>query len=116
MEKILIPLLGKELAPRFDLAAEVLVVSIIRETSAMGRVEEKNVAIENPSAESMCRAAVSEGIQTVICAGIEKEFFDFLEWKGIRVVDDICGPADIVLEAYLGGRIAHGQNYYQETK
>ncbi|QGY41741.1 dinitrogenase iron-molybdenum cofactor biosynthesis protein [Pseudodesulfovibrio cashew] len=112
MEKILIPLLDNELAPRFDLAADVLVVSLIRETSAMGRVEEMVTVLEDPSAEAMCRLAVKAGVQTVICAGIEKEFFDFLEWKGIRVLDDICGPVDVILEAYLGGRLATGQSYY----
>jgi predicted Fe-Mo cluster-binding NifX family protein len=112
MEKIIIPIFDNQLAPRFDLAGEALVVSIIRETSVMGRVEEKVVVLDTPSAEAMCRLAVKETAQTVICAGIEKEFFDFLEWKGIRVLDDICGPVDTILEAFLGGRLAPGQSYY----
>lgn len=112
MEKILIPIFENQLAPRFDLAAEVLIVSITRETSVMGRVEEKVMVMDAPSAEAMCRLAVKESIHTVICAGIEKEFFDFLEWKGIRVLDDICGPVDTILEAFLGGRLSAGQIYY----
>ena len=47
-----------------------------------------------------------------IMAGIEKEFFEFLEWKGIRVLDDICGPVDIILEAFLGGTLSSGQYHY----
>lgn len=113
MEKILIPLFDNDLAPRFDLAAEILVVSITRETSAMGKIAEKVMVLETPSAETMCRLAVTEAVQTVICAGIEKEFFEFLEWKGIRVLDNICGPVDAILEAYLGGSLAQGQNHYQ---
>lgn len=112
MEKVLIPLFENELAPRFDLAGEALIVSITRETSVMGRVEEKVVVVDGPSAESMCRLAIKENTQTVICAGIEKEFFDFLEWKGIRVLDDICGPVDVILEAFLGGTLAAGKSYY----
>jgi len=112
MEKIIIPIFDNQLAPRFDLAGEALVVSVIRETSVMGRVEEKVIVVDTPSAEAMCRLAVKEAVQTVICAGIEKEFFDFLEWKGIRVLDDICGPVDTILEAFLGGRLAPGQSYY----
>ena len=112
MEKILLPILDNDLAPRFDLTTDALVVSITRETSAMGKVEERVVVLEGMSAEAMCRLAVTEAVQTVICAGIEKEFFDFLEWKGIRVVDDICGPVDAILEAYLGGHLSSGQSYF----
>ncbi len=111
MEKILIPLFDNQMSPRFDLAAEALIVSIIRETSVMGRVEEKVVVVENPSAEAMCRLAVTENIQTVICAGIEKEYYDFLEWKGIQVLDDISGQVDAILEAFLGGKLTPGQDY-----
>jgi len=112
MEKVLIPILDNELAPRFDLATDVLIVSITRETSAMGRIEENVMSLDMPSAETLCRLAVSESAQTVICAGIEKEYFDFLEWKGIRIIDDICGPVDTILEAFLGGRLSAGQSYY----
>ena len=112
MEKILIPLYENQTAPRFDLAVEALIVSITRETSVMGRVEEKVVVVKSPSAKAMCRLAVKESVQTVICAGIEKEFFDFLEWKGVRVLDDICGQVDNILEAFLGGKLTPGQDYY----
>lgn len=112
MERILIPLLDNELSPRLDLAPEVLVVSITRETSAMGKVEERVVVLETPSAEAVCRLAVAENIHTVICAGIEKEHYDFLEWKGITVIDDICGPVDTILEAYLMRKLSSGQSYY----
>lgn len=112
MENILIPLLDNNLAPRFDLASDVLIVSVIRETSAMGKIEEKVMVLDAPSPEAMCRLAMAENVQTVICAGIEKEFFDFLEWKGVRVIDDICGPVDTILEAFLMGKLAQGQNYF----
>ncbi|SOB60761.1 conserved protein of unknown function [Pseudodesulfovibrio profundus] len=112
MAKTLIPLHDNELAPRFDMASEALIVTITRETSAMGRIDERVVVLDAPSGESMCRLAINESIETVICAGIEKEFFEFLEWKGIRVLDDICGPVDIILEAFLGGTLSSGQYYY----
>lgn len=112
MEKILIPLIDNDMAPRFDLAIEALIVSLTRETSVMGRIQEKVVVLESASPEAMCRLALDENVQTVICAGIEKEFYDFLDWKGIRVLDDICGPVDIILEAYLMGKLSPAQSYY----
>jgi len=112
MEKILIPILDNELCPRFDLAPEVLIVSVTRETSAMGRISEQSIKIQNPSSEEMYRIINAEGINTIICAGIEKELYDFMNRKGIRVVDDVCGPVEPVLEAYLVRKLLSGQSYF----
>ena len=113
MEKILIPLLDSDVAPRFDQTTDVLVVTISREsTSAMGTIKEKVVVLNNASAEAACRLALSENIRTVICAGIEGEYFDFLTWKGTKVIDDVCGPVDVVLEAYLAGNLTPGTCLY----
>lgn len=112
MEKILIPLLDNDLAPRIDMATDVLIVSLMRETTVMGKIEEKVLVMDSPSAEAICRLALNQSVHTVICAGIEKEFHDFLEWKGIRVMDDICGPVDVILETFLMGRLEPGQNHF----
>jgi len=112
MEKILIPLLDNDVAPRFDLATDVLIVSISRETNAMGKIEEKVVVLDHASPETMCSLAISENIQTVICAGIESEYHDYLEWKGTKVLDDICGPVDTILENYLSGKLTSGMSFY----
>lgn len=112
MEHILIPLMDNELSPRFDLAPEALIVSVTRETSAMGTLSERVINFEAPSAEAMYRLVMAENIQTIICAGIEKEVYEFLKRKGIRVLDNICGPVDPILEAYLTGLLSSGQNYF----
>jgi predicted Fe-Mo cluster-binding NifX family protein len=112
MENILIPLMDNELSPRFDLAPEVLIISITRETSAMGTLSERIINLETPSAEAMYRLVMAENIQTIICAGMENEVFEFLKRKGIRVVDNVCGPVDPILEAYLAGQLSSGQNYF----
>lgn len=113
MEKILIPLLDNEVAPRFDLTSEALVVSVTRETSVMGTIKEQVMVLDSPSAEGMYRLATSEHVQTIICAGIEKEVFDFLKRKGIKVVDNVCGPVDIVLESYLTGKLSPGKSLFK---
>ena len=100
------------MAPRFDLAADALVVSVTRETSAMGQIHERVVVLDSPSGESMYRLVMSETVTTIICAGMEKEIFEFLRRKGIDVIDDVCGPTDSVLETYLMGKLAPGQNLY----
>lgn len=112
MEKVMIPLLNNDVAPRFDTATDVLIVNIARETHVMGKVVEKVVVLDQASPEAMCRLALSEDVTTIICAGIEGEYHDFLEWKGAKVIDDICGPVDIILEAYLAGTLTEGACFY----
>ncbi|BCS87788.1 dinitrogenase iron-molybdenum cofactor biosynthesis protein [Pseudodesulfovibrio sediminis] len=112
MEKILIPILDNNIAPRFDLSADVLIVSISLETSTTGKIKEKVMLLDNPSAESMYRLIMSENIQTIICAGIEKEIYDFLKRKGFGIIDNICGPVDAVIDAYIIGNIDSNQSFY----
>ena len=112
MEKILIPLIDNELAPRFDIALEVLIVSVTRETSAMGKINERIVILDTPSGEAMYRMVMSENIKTIICAGMENEIFEFLQRKRITIIDNVCGPVDAVLEAYLMGTLSSGQSYF----
>ncbi|WFS61413.1 NifB/NifX family molybdenum-iron cluster-binding protein [Pseudodesulfovibrio thermohalotolerans] len=112
MENILIPIMDDELSPRFDLAPEVLIISITRETSAMGTLNERVISFETPSAEAMYRLVMAENIQTIICAGMENEVFEFLKRKGIKVIDNVCGPVDPILEAYLAGQLSPGQYYF----
>lgn len=112
MEKILIPLLDNDVAPRFDLATDVLIVTIPRESSGRESLEEKVVVLDHASAEAVCRLAINENVNTVICAGIEGKYHDFLVWKGAKVIDDICGPVDAVLDAYHDKRLVPGTYIY----
>lgn len=112
MEKILLPLRDNDIAPRFDLATDVLIVTRMRKSEAADTVEEKVVVLDHASPEDMCRLAISEKIQTVICAGIESEYYDFLRWKGAKVLDNICGPVDTVLKSYLIGELLPGKCFY----
>ncbi len=113
MEKILIPLRDNDVAPRFDLATDVLIASVRRDKDTLGNVEKKVVVLDQSSSEAMCRLAISEKIQTVICAGIEDEYHDFLQWKGAKIMDNVCGPADEVLDTYLAGELSSGDCLYK---
>jgi predicted Fe-Mo cluster-binding NifX family protein len=112
MEKIMIPLRDNDIAPRFDLATDVLIVTRLCKSEAADTVEEKVIVLDHASPETMCRLAISEKIQTVICAGIEKEYYDFLQWKGAKVLDNICGPVDSVLKSHLAEKLSSGKCFY----
>jgi predicted Fe-Mo cluster-binding NifX family protein len=95
----------EEVAPRFDLATEIL----LAECGDDGRIKKEKVLIlPGPSAEKMCHMIITEGIDAVVCGGIEEEFYDYLTWKRIQVIDDIIGPGRAVLKRFARGGLTRG--------
>jgi hypothetical protein len=76
--KVLIPLYGNDVAPRFDLATEIL---IIFTDNPISSGMEKIIVLPQESSEKLCHLILTEGIQTVICGGIEEEYYHYLIWK-----------------------------------
>jgi len=104
-EKLLITIWRDQVAPRFDLTSEVLVITV----DASGEVvHSKTVVLPTVSAEDLCHMILTEGITTVICGGIEEEYFQYLTWKKVRVIDSVIGPYDLALELARGGRLETG--------
>jgi predicted Fe-Mo cluster-binding NifX family protein len=89
--KILIPLFSNQIAPRFDLATNVCIV-IIEDNL----FQQKTVVLPRSSAEELCYYILTEKIDTVICGGIEDEYFQYLIWKKVNVIDNVIGTCDQV--------------------
>jgi hypothetical protein len=52
---------------------------------------------------------LTEDIQTVICGGIEEEYYQYLVWKRVNVIDSVIGPCEETLERFRAGRLQPGQ-------
>lgn len=96
--KVLIPLLDDAVAPRFDLATDVLLARLDADGAA---TERKLLILPQASAERLCQLVIAEAVHTVVCGGIEAEHYDYLAWKQVRVIDNVIGAVDRVL-ARLG--------------
>jgi len=104
-EKLLITIWRDQVAPRFDLTSEVLVATV----DSTGEVlHSKTVVLPNVSAENLCHMILTEGITTVICGGIEEEYFQYLTWKKVKVIDSVIGSHDQALEFARGDRLEPG--------
>jgi len=101
-QKILIVLYKNEVAPRFDLATEVLLVSLKRNGSFDS---EKTIVLPHGSAEDLCHLILTEEVSVVICGGIEEKFFQYLTWKKVHVIDSVMGPWNRALAAYRKDRL-----------
>jgi len=103
--KILIALYGNDVAPRFDLATEVFIAVL----GAGGAVEEEKILVlPQASGEKLCHMILTEDVQVVICGGIEEEFYQYLTWKRVKVLDSIIGSYERVLERFRKGELQAG--------
>lgn len=102
--KILIPLYGHEVAPRFDLASEAAIVSADHD----GTWEKKIVVLAQVSAEKLCHMVLTKDVDTVICGGIEDQYYQYLNWKRIRVYDSVIGSWKQGVEQLLKNKLYPG--------
>lgn len=102
---LLVPLLGDVVAPRFDLATEVL---IARARNGRLAGEPRIVLLPGPSADALCSLVLEEGITDVACGGIEDAHYQYLAWKKVRVVDRVIGGWEGVLRLFLAGELRPG--------
>lgn len=106
-KKVLIPLLGDDVSPRFDLAPEAIIAVI----ESSGRVQvEKSIVLSHASAEALCRLIMTENVDTVVCCAIEEEYYQYLLWKKVEVIDSVMGSCSKVLERVEMGNISSGEN------
>ena len=109
--KILITIWRNDVAPRFDLTTEVLIVSL---NSEGGVDHRRTVVLPKVSAEDLCHLIITEGITLVICGGIEEEYYQYLTWKEVRVIDSMIGPYKRALDLALAKRLESGSNMMKE--
>ncbi|TVR01075.1 MAG: dinitrogenase iron-molybdenum cofactor biosynthesis protein [Desulfovibrionales bacterium] len=95
-------------APRFDMALEAMLAT---EVEGM----KQSLILPQSSAEELCHLIMKESVQEVVCGGIEDEFFQYLTWKKVRVLDNVIGPVDWALERWKAGKLQAGDIFRQES-
>lgn len=103
--KILATIQGDNIAPRFDLTTEVIIARVVR-ANLSG--EPRTIILPAPGSDELCSLILSEGINLVICGGIEETHFQYLGWKKIQVIDRIIGPANLAIELAAKGKLRSG--------
>jgi len=111
--KVLMPLLGENIAPRFDLAVEVLIADADATGALIG--EPRIVLLPGPSADALCALILKEGVGLVVCGAIEESHFQYLLWKKIKVADRVIGPWQQALGRALANRLKAGEIFRQKS-
>ncbi len=113
LPEFLIVLDGNDIAPRFDLTLELLIVSLGKGGKPAGK---RDMVLARPSAEAVCRVVSAENAHTVICGGVEKDYLQYLEWKNVEVIHSVIGPAEVALRRFRKGSLKSGDILVKERK
>ena len=112
INKTLIPLSRKEVAPRFDLATEARIITVSKNNIVE---EERTIVLAQASAEKLCHLILVENIQTVICGAIEDEYYQFLKWKKILVIDSVSGLCSVAFGHHLNNTLKSGDMFFKRS-
>ncbi len=104
MRKILIPTQGDFVAPRFDLATEVLIATV-KDRQLLE--QPKSIIMERPSEEELCQIIIGEKITEIACGGIDEIHYNFLSWKKITIYDSVIGDWQTILKMVIDEEISH---------
>lgn len=102
-DKVLIPLYGNDVAPRFDLATDILITQFLD-----GKEKEQIIVLPQASSEELCHIIITENVNTVICGGIEEEYYQYLVWKKINIMDSVIGSWKSVINAFRTNELSSG--------
>lgn len=111
--RVLITLYRDEVAPRFDLATEILLVTLSPDGVEEDR---KTLVLAHASADELCDLILGREVNAVITGGIEEEYYHYLRWKRIDVLDSVAGPAEAALVRYRAGTLRGGDILFERRR
>ena len=99
--RIAIPIWEDKVSPVFDTALKLLVVDIknsSEESRFVYHIDESDLSQKSHRIKKL-------ELDTLICGAVSQAFLQMLLASGLEVIQEISGPAEDVLEAYLHGNV-----------
>lgn len=97
--RVALPLFGRDVAPRFCFAREMLVVDIVDGKEN----ERKYVMFSSEQGPLRIKKLREYGVEVILCSGFNRYLLPVANESGIQVVWGLMGDADQVLEKYRTG-------------
>jgi len=101
--KLAIPYWHGRVSPVFDVAQNVLLVDVEKERE----IKRVTRSLDNRDLFNRAQYVLQLGAQMIICGAISEAFLMMLQSAGVRVVSNVCGPIDDVLEAFLNDTLTN---------
>ena len=102
--KIAIPIYENRISPRFDYSPEMWIVEVERGEL----VGQEKFSTANLNLAQRLQQVTSNGVDKLICGGIDSFSRNQLGNRGIDVVQDVMGDAGIVIDLLMRGRLRPG--------
>jgi predicted Fe-Mo cluster-binding NifX family protein len=102
--KIAIPTFENRISPRFDFSPEMWIIDV----EGGEVVREVKFSTVNLNLLQRLDQIASHGVNKVICGGIDDVARNQLGSRGIDVVQDVIGDAEIVFDDFMRGRLRPG--------
>ncbi|MCU0255432.1 MAG: hypothetical protein MUF60_01700 [Vicinamibacterales bacterium] len=101
MSRLALPAWEGRISPVFDVARRFLLVDL------EGRHEVRREIVHLTGLEPSVRASrlATHHVDVLICGAISLQVERVLDAGGVTVVSGICGDVELVLDAYLAGRL-----------
>ncbi len=102
--KIAICQLKGRISPRYNHSAEIATVII----SDGMILERKIVALSIMEPDELTEFLAGLGVEAVICGGVKEDCQRMLKQKNIRLIDNVIGNVDAVLDRFIKGELRSG--------
>ncbi len=99
--RLAIPLYGENVAPRFCVADDVLVVELDDGTVASTR----DLSLAGTPWAERLHSLSAQGVTVLLCGGFNRRFVPLANNLGIQVIWGLAGRADALIDAYCRGEI-----------
>ncbi|MEW5981332.1 MAG: NifB/NifX family molybdenum-iron cluster-binding protein [Acidobacteriota bacterium] len=102
--KLAIPRFGETVAPCFEYSATIAIFTL----AGRGVVEERDFCLQSRDALDRLRLLRDQGVELLICGGVQEFLQDALEESGIRVISWVSGGVDDLVKSFLAGELTSG--------
>jgi predicted Fe-Mo cluster-binding NifX family protein len=102
--KIAIPIFENRISPRFDFSPEMWIITV--ENGEL--VNQEKLSTSSLNLPKRLEQITSNGVDKVICGGIDGFSLNQLGNRGIDVVHDVIGEAEVAFHLFMRGRLRPG--------
>ncbi len=102
--KVAIPRFGEEVAPCFEYSATIAIFTI----EAGVITDQTDFVLQSQRPFDRLRLLKDQGVDVLICGGIQDRFEDLILANGIRAISWVSGNAEALVRRFIDNRLTSG--------
>lgn len=102
--KVAIPRMGESVAPCFEYCTTMAIFTVAKD----GAVDQVDFPLSSLEPFDRVRLLRDQGVNTVICGGMQEVYEDLLQVSGFQVISWVSGYVEDLLKEFLRGKLLPG--------